>query len=200
MEGLVAMIAPLFRRERSLLRWVALRGAFTDMYICTVDPSSRVVPFYPVVETAMGVGHISAPGAAEEVISVAPEWVPRLTAEQRKGAALMFAAFQVQLFDYERYSKMNMEDVNQDRKCRLNDAMALASIAWAAVALLRLGIAQQEMTMVPEPDALEQPGWYTDPLWGKADRYWDGTDWTSRCRSPDGIEGLAPLRPAPTGI
>ena len=61
MEGLAAKIAPLFERERSLLRWVALRGAFTDMYINTIDPASRVLPFFPVVERTMGVGHISDP-------------------------------------------------------------------------------------------------------------------------------------------
>lgn len=198
MEGLVAKIKPLFDRERSLVRWVALRGAFTGTYIHTVDPNSRIVPFYPVVETTMGVGHISAPDAAEEVVDLAPEWVPRLTREQRTGAVALFAAVQFRVFDYERYSKMDMGEVNRDRKCFLNDQMALEFIAWNAVALLRLGIAQQEMT-APEPDALEEPGWYTDPLWGKAERYWDGTDWTSRSRVAGGSEVLSALRPAPAG-
>lgn len=33
LEGLVAKVAPLFARERSLIRWVALRGAFTDLFV-----------------------------------------------------------------------------------------------------------------------------------------------------------------------
>ncbi len=198
MEGLVAKVKPLFDRERSLVRWVALRGAFTTTYIHTVDPESRVVPFYPVVETTMGVGHVSAPGATEEVVDVAPAWVPRLTPDQRTGAVALFAAIQVRVFDYKRYSKMDMDDVNRDRKCYLNDQMALEFIVWNAVAMLRLGIAQQLMA-APEPDALGEPGWYTDPLWGRAERYWDGTDWTSRCRVPGGSEVLSALRPVPAG-
>ncbi|MGH3232158.1 MAG: DUF2510 domain-containing protein [Streptosporangiaceae bacterium] len=198
MEGLVSKIMPLFARERSLIRWVALRGAFTNTYIHTVDPESRVVPFYPVVETTMGVGHVSAPDMAEQIIDVAPEWAPRLTPEQRNGAMQLFAAVQVRVFDYDRYSQMDMDDVNRDRKCYLNDQMALEFIAWNAVALLRLGIAQQVMT-APEPDALETPGWYTDPLWGKAERYWDGSDWTGRCRVAGHGEVVSELRPVPAG-
>lgn len=196
METLVAKIEPLFSRERSLIRWIALRGAFTDMYVHTVDTASRVTPFYPMVETVMGVGNLYAPGAAEEVIDIAPEWAAQLTVEQRTSAVALFAGIQARVFDYERYSKMDIGDVNRDRNCHLSDQIALNFIAWAAVALLRLGIAQQQMTS-PEPDALEQPGWYTDPLCGDADRYWDGRDWTNRCRAPSGVEELVPLRPAP---
>jgi hypothetical protein len=74
METLVAKIAPLFEKERSLLRWVALRGAFTDLYINTIDRASMVLPFFPTVERVMGVGQLSEPGAAEQVIDVAPAW------------------------------------------------------------------------------------------------------------------------------
>lgn len=194
MEELVAKIAPLFEKERSLLRWVALRGAFTDLYIHTIDPSSRVVPFSPAVETVMGVGNISEVGA-EPVIDVAPGWAPRLGQQQRSAAIQVFAAVQVRAYDYGRYSKMSVADVNQDRRCYLNDAMALDFIAWSAVALLRLGVAQQLMD-APEPDALEAPGWYTDPLFAKAERRWDGSDWTDLCRSGGG-EISTPLRPPP---
>jgi hypothetical protein len=195
LEGLVTKIEPLFSRERSLIRWVALRGAFTDLYAYTVDTSSRVVPFYPVVEGVMGVGNLYAPSAADEVIDIAPEWVAPLTTEQRTSAVALFAGIQARVFDYERYSKMDIEDVGRDRNCNLSDHTALNFIAWTAVALLRLGIAQQQMT-VPGPDPLERPGWYSDPLWESADRYWDSTDWTSRCRAPGGTEKLVPLRPA----
>jgi len=198
LEGLVAKIEPVFSRERSLIRWVALWGAFTDLYAHTVDTGSRVAPFYPVVETVMGVGNLYAPSAAEEVIDIAPGWVVHLTAEQRSSAVALFSGVQVRVFDYERYSKMDIADVNRDRNCNLTDQAALNFIAWTAVALLRLGIAQQQMTL-PEPDTLEEPGWYSDPLCENADRYWDGTDWTSRCRASGGAERLVPLRPAPRG-
>ena len=198
LESLVTKIEPLFSRERSLIRWVALWGAFPDLYAHTVDASSRVAPFYPVVETVMGVGNLYAPSAAEEVIDIAPEWVAHLTAEQRSSAVALFAGIQARVFDCERYSRMDIEDVNRDRNCNLSDQTALNFIAWTAVALLRLGIAQQQMTD-PEPAALEKPGWYSDPLWENADRYWDSTDWTSRFRTPSGAESLVPLRPASTG-
>jgi len=194
MEGLVAKIAPLFEKERSLLRWVALRGAFTDLYINTIDPTSRVFPFFPMVERVMGVGHLSEPGAPEQVIDVGPDWAPRLTQQQRTAAIQVFSAVQVRAYDYDRYSRIGVDEVNRDRKCYLNDAMALDFIAWSAVALLRTGIARQQMD-VPEPDALDVPGWYTDPLFAKAKRYWDGADWTDRCLSL-GDEISTPLRPS----
>ena len=194
MERLVARIDPIFAHERSLLRWVALRGALAQLYITTVDQSSAVVPFSPAVETAMGVGDVAPPGAAEPVLGVGREWASRLSAEQRQAVVGVFSALAVRLFDYERYSQMPIDEVNQDPRCRLNDAMALDFIAWSAVALLRTDLAQGFLH-APEPDALEQPGWYTDPLWGKAQRYWDGTDWTERARTSGGQESISRLRP-----
>lgn len=198
MEGLVAQIAPLFDKERSLLRWVALRGAFTHLHVLTVASSSRIVPFLPVIEVAMGVGDVSeAPGTAEPVIDVAPEWISRLSSEQRTGVIGVFKSLVGRLFDYDRYSNLSIDDVNRDPLYRrVNDAMALDFIAWSGVALLRTGLAQDIRT-APEPDALESPGWYTDPLWGKAQRYWDGTDWTERTRGSDGQEVTSRLRPVP---
>jgi hypothetical protein len=157
MEKLVARIEPIFADERSLLRWVALRGAFAQLYITTVDDSSAVLSFSPAVEKAMGIGDVAPPGAAEPVIGVGREWVSRLSAEQRQAAVGVFSALAVRLFDYERYSQMPIDEVNQDPRCRLNDAMALDFIAWSAVALLRTELAK-DFLHAPEPDALEQPG------------------------------------------
>jgi hypothetical protein len=108
----------------------------------------------------------------------------------------VFSALAVRLFDYERYSQMPVDEVNQDRRCWLNDAMALDFITWSAVALLRTDLAQGFLH-APEPDALDHPGWYTDPLWGKAQRYWDGTDWTENVRASGGQEAVSRLRPDP---
>jgi Protein of unknown function (DUF2510) len=190
MEGLVARIAPLFDRERSLLRWVALRGALAQLYISTVDGSSRLLPFSPSVVAAMGVVH----GDGEPPIDVATEWKSRLSGEQCTAVVGVFSALAIRLFDYDRYSKLTVDEVNQDPRCNINDAMALDFIVWSAVASLRTGLAAKYLT-APEPDALEQTGWYTDPLWGKAQRYWDGTDWTERVRVTDGQEGTSRLRP-----
>lgn len=195
MEGLVERITPLFDKERSLLRWVALRGAFTNLYIATVDITSMVVPFSPTVETAMGVGNIAAPEAAGPAIGIAPEWAPRLSDGQREAAVGVFGALTTRLFDYDRYSQLSIDEVNSDPRCWLNDAMALDFIAWSAVALIRTGMAENFL-VAPEPDALEQPGWYTDPLWGDDLRHWDGSDWTEMIRTSDGNEAISRLRPS----
>ena len=142
MEGLVARIAPMFDKERSLLRWVALRGAFAQLYISTVDSTSQMIPFSPVVETAMGVRSVAAPEAAGPAIEVAPEWASRLSEDQHHAVTGVFAALAARLFDYGRYSRLSVDEVNQDPKCWLNDAMALDFIAWSAVALLRTGQAE----------------------------------------------------------
>lgn len=198
MEGLVAQIAPLFEMERSLLRWVALRGALAHLYVMTVDSSSRAFPFLPVVEVAMGVGDVSeAPGTAEPVIDITPEWAARLSREQRTGVIGLFQSLVSRLFDYENYSNLAIDEVNKAPRYRtVIDAMALDYIAWSAVALLRTGLAQHILD-APEPDALESPDWYTDPLWAKAERYWDGTDWTDRVRTSNGQEATSRLRPLP---
>jgi Protein of unknown function (DUF2510) len=193
MERLVARIAPLFAKERSLLRWVALRGALTQLYLVALDSETGVVPVSQL-ETAMGVCEVPSAGTAELVCGVAPEWASRLTEEQRTAATQVYTAVKYRLFDYARYSEMTIDQVNQDRRCWLNDAMALDFIAWSAVALLRTGVAAR-LPAAPEPDALESPGWYTDPLWGKAQRYWDGADWTERVRTNDGHETTQRLRP-----
>jgi hypothetical protein len=194
MEGLVARITPLFDQERSLLRWVALRGALAHLYITTVEASSGSMPFSPAIETAMGVGNVAPPDAAEVIVGVAPEWESRLSPEQREAVIGVYASLTQRLFYYDRYSEMSVDQANQDPRCRLNDAMALDYIAWSAVALLRTGLAAGFMS-APEPDALERPGWYADPLWGKAQRYWDGSDWTDRARGSNGQEVTSRLRP-----
>jgi Protein of unknown function (DUF2510) len=183
LEGLVAKIEPIFRRERSLIRWVALRGAITHLYIHTFDPESRSVPFYPTVEMVMGVGHLSEPGDPNEVIGVGPDWSDRLDADQQTAAANIYRSVWVRLLDYERYSQLSVQVVNAEAHLQVNQAIGLDIIAWACVAALRLG---HEFGGHPKPDVLNHPGWYVEPLFGKTERYWDGTDWTQRCRVQSG--------------
>ena len=99
--------------------------------------------------------------------------------------------------DYQRYSKMNVEDVNADPWLSLyNKAVALDCIAWSVVLLSRLGTLSDTMQQVPQPDALTGPGWYPEPLFNKGERYWDGQDWTARCRIVSGrdrVETQIPL-------
>lgn len=195
MEQLVARLTPLFDKEKSLIRWVALRGALCSVYIYTLDPESRVLPFSPVLEGVMGIRRV-APGTAEETADVLPEWQDRLSPQQRAFAVQVYTAVREKAYDYERYSELDISTVNQDPRCYLDDAMALDFIAWSAVAFLRTGFGEHFMAM-PEPDALDAPGWYADPLWGKAKRYWDGSDWTDRGLTTERTEVSAPLRPPP---
>ncbi len=188
LEGLVAKIAPLFTRERSLIRWVALRGAFTELFVRIFDPESAVTSRADLIYT---MGFILDDTQNEPRFAVNPQW--QATPEQRQDALGIFSSVSIRVEDYDRYSQMNIADVNTDPHCQISNAVALDAIAWSATALLRLGIAQQLLAQVPEPDALTEPGWYTDPLWAKAERYWDGSDWTDRCRGQDGRQTSVPL-------
>lgn len=77
---------------------------------------------------------------------------------------------------------MNMDDVNADPFWKtVNHAIALDYIAWTSVALCRVRWLETALNM-PEPGLLETAGWYADPLWAKAERFWDGADWTARMR------------------
>jgi hypothetical protein len=194
LERLVAKVAPLFEREQSLIRWVALRGAFADLFIRIFDPDSAVV-LPGDLERVMGLEWVTD-AQGESHPDLAQPWRTTLSPEQRQDALGVASSVFIRAEDYGRYSKMNITDVNADPRCRIPKAAALDCIAWSAVALLRLEIAQQLFPQVPEPDALAEPGWYTDPLFAKAERFWDGFDWTAHCRRKDGrrfIETNVPL-------
>jgi hypothetical protein len=182
LEAVVETIRPVFSRDASLVQWVALRGALTSLYIDTLDPESRSVPFFPVVEVAMGVGHVGDVQRGDDSLGVAPAWVPQLSADQISAAVGIFAVVQLRLYRYEEYLEMPLAAVLADPSLRMNDAIALDVIAWATVAMHRLGLGHQLQRDAPEPDLLEAPGWYTEPLWSKGERFWDGRDWTSRVR------------------
>lgn len=184
-EAMVNKVAPVFALERSLLRWVALRGALTIMFINTLDSESRILPFSPSVEVAMGVGFVPGDDGRDEVIDVGPLWADKLTPDQKNAAIGLFSSFGFRLHDYARYSEMSMPDVNVDPRCHINDAMALDFIVWASVALLRMNLANPYLD-TPEPDALTVPGWYTEPNFAKSERYWNGQDWSGDCRVRSG--------------
>ena len=121
---------------------------------------------------------------------------PRMPAIMRDGAVALATMVTTFAANYERLLKMSNDQVNIDSfYARLDDVIALDCIVWCAVALLRLNLGQQWITRVPEPDALQVPGWYTDPLTGTFERYWDGADWTPSCRQANSrAEGRYPLR------
>ena len=184
LEGLVAKLIPLFEREQSLIRWVALRGALTELFVRVVDRSSAVIYPGELVEI-MGLEWIDD-AYDERHLNLAQPWRTTLSPEQQQAALGVARSIFMCSEDYARYSKMNVEDVNTDPHCQISQAKALDYIAWLAVAFLRLEIAQQIFSQVSEPDALPEPGWYTEPLFAKFERFWNGSDWTAACRVRDG--------------
>lgn len=184
LERLVTKVAPLFEREQSLIRWVALRGAFAELFIRIFDPNSAVASPEDL-EQAMGLTWVTDV-QGESHPDLAQTWRTTLSPDQRQAALGVASSVFIRAEDYGRYSRMSVQDVNADPRCQIPKAAALDCIAWSAIALLRLGVAQQFFPQVPEPDALPEPGWYTEPLFAKSERFWDGSDWTSRCRVRDG--------------
>ncbi len=181
LENLVGQIAPLFEAELSLVRWVALRGALAEMFIRVVDRESAARS--PAdLETVMGLEWVSDSNGDSYADLVEP-WRTDFSPAQRSAALGIASSVLIRAEDYPRYSALSVQAVNDDPQCSLmNRALALDTIAWSAVALLRLGVAQQLFSQVPEPDALDEPGWYPEPLFTKSERYWDGSDWTAACR------------------
>jgi Protein of unknown function (DUF2510) len=196
LEGLVAKIAPLYKVEQSLIRWVALRGAFTELFVRVIDPTSSMAP-PRALESVMGL-EWAADGSGQGRLQVSAAWRSRLSQEQCNNALGVASSVLVRGDDYARYSSLSVPEINADPLyARLGDAVAMDCLAWTAVALLRLGITQQFFDRIPEPDALPHPGWYPEPLFAKSERYWDGSDWTSACRVSNGrgfTEADVPLR------
>lgn len=186
LEGLVATIAPLFEREQSLIRWVALRGAIAWLYREILRPAGATRSPQQLAE-AMGLAWARGTAGACEL--VATEATGGLTGERRNVAIATANITANYLIYYQRIMQMTVPELNADAMCsQLDDDIALECIAWSAVACLRLGVDRQWLAQLPEPDALTEIGWYTDPLCGIYQRYWDGWDWTAECRTRNGDE------------
>jgi hypothetical protein len=190
LEEAVAAIAPLFQHERSLIRWVALRGGISSVYGATLRGDSPE----PVIELtqAMGLRLTDREGGG---VSVIPLTAGELPGRQLDAALALASAVYAFLWDYERFVGMTIDDMNgYPAFAALTDTGGLDCIAWSAVALLRIGRAQAIAEKVPEPDALTEPGWYVDPLFARYERYWDGSDWMSSVREVGGQQGTVSLR------
>lgn len=194
LEELVARIAPLFDREQSLIRWVALRGALADLHAKVVHPASAVVqPIH--IEQAMGFEWVDRYGDSH--LDVTAAWRTKLSPEVLEAVVGVASSVLRRVEEYPRYEAMSVHELMADKAGRtMSRALALDTIAWTAVAMLRLGVAQRFFGDIPEPDMLTVPGWYTEPLFAKAERHWNGTDWTGSCRVRNGrdyVETSSPL-------
>lgn len=194
LEELVGTVAPLFAREPSLVRWVALRGALADLYAKALHPESAIVSMEDI-EAAMGLEWTDR--GDESHAGVASAWQQTLPEDVERAVLGVAASVLTRAESYATYETMSVQDLNAHQAGRtMSPALALDTIAWISVAILRLEIGHLAADAVPEPDLLDVPGWYTEPLFAKSERYWNGTDWTDACRARDGrdyVEGDVPL-------
>lgn len=189
LEQLVSAIAPLFQREQSLIRWVALRGAIASVHNRTLSGES--LDDIIGMTAVMGLRLVQSQNGGISVTTL----TGGQPAGQEHNAALALAYVIYNfLWDYQRIEKMSIQDtIAYPPFATLTDAQAMDCIAWAATALLRTGCGREIVLKVPEPDALTEPGWYVEPLFAGFERYWDGSDWTSNVRKA-GRQGTVPLR------
>jgi hypothetical protein len=193
MEDLVGHIAPLFKREISLARWVAIRGAL--LFLDMIFPSDRE---WEELMPVMGLAPVNDPHTGKPTFVVLRQASP-VTAEAEGNILGLFWAITSRWELYAEVSEMTVQQVNADPQwARIGPGMALDFIAWTAIAMLRTGNASSELIRnMPEPGLLEQPGWYADPLFAKCERYWDGDDWADLVRVKNGRtwnESSVPLR------
>lgn len=196
LEQLLAVIAPVFEREQSMIRWAALRGGITSLYLQTMDqrPPDNLI----AVTEAMGLRLTTDQGGGVSVTELTQGQLP---GQQLSAALALGTTVYGLLAGYGRdgIAEKTMPETNAYPPfAALTDAGGLGCIAWSAVALLRVGSAQELAPVYPEPDALSQPGWYAEPVFGRFERYWDGSDWTSRVRGKSSEQSVS-LRLPPAG-
>jgi hypothetical protein len=169
MESLVAELKPVFAKEQSLVRWIALRGAclFLDM-VFSND--------WEVAAQAVGIkwnGHGDARLASSD----------GLTEQQIQGCVGLHESIRMKVAVYSELENMSLPAVLSDPRFRhIGTAAGFDYIAWASVVLLRTDRAEAVVDNFGEPGRMDEAGWYTEPLFSKSERYYDGSDWTARCR------------------
>lgn len=167
MEAIVAEIAPVFSREGSMVRWVALRGALLDLDIACPDLAS-----WESLVRAMGLQSRDGRITIVDGAHISPA-----EAEMAIGLAVSIHS---RLMRYAEAERASFTDMNSAPFwAAVQRSIGLDYICWTAIALNRVGHTPQPEL---EPGRLESPGFYAEPVFAKAERYWDGTDWTSRVR------------------
>jgi Protein of unknown function (DUF2510) len=83
-----------------------------------------------------------------------------------------------------RISTLSFGDVLADPSLVKTNDWHLDFVAWAARAFV--GGHLYNLMVIPPAQVLDIPGWYAEPVFAKSERFWDGTDWTSKCRIQDG--------------
>jgi hypothetical protein len=191
LEELVRIILPIFEKDKSLIRWTAIRSALALLYYQTVA-ERNATPFFPVVEVAMGVGHIGDVAAGDDTIGVSPQWAEKLTTEQISNATGIYSVVFSRVMKYGDLADLDFAGFVAHPACQISNPVGLDMMAWIAIALIRINAAETLLSL-PAPDRIVDSGWYTEPLVAKAERFWDGVDWTAQCRTQSGSFLSIPL-------
>ena len=83
-----------------------------------------------------------------------------------------------------RISGLSFKDVIADTSLVKTNDWHLDFISWAATVFV--GGKLYHMIQIPPAQILDVPAWYAEPVFAKSERFWDGNDWTSKCRVQDG--------------
>ncbi|HUC14656.1 MAG TPA: DUF2510 domain-containing protein [Acidimicrobiales bacterium] len=85
---------------------------------------------------------------------------------------------------YPKIESASFSDVLGDPTLFRNHDWHIDFTAWCAAAFaggnLHRTVLQAD---IPPAQALTDPGWYAEPVFSKCERYWDGRDWSARCRA-----------------
>jgi hypothetical protein len=169
MESVQPDLQIVFAKEQSLVRWIALRGALLFLSMAFHDD-------WGAAARAMGIHLGDSAG-------------PRLTDSeglsdgQIKRCVSLHNSIRMKVETYDELEHMSLPNVLRDPRFRnIGTAEGFDYIGWAAVALLRSGRAEIVLDNFGEPGRMDEPGWYTEPLFSKSERYYDGSDWTAQCR------------------
>lgn len=182
MEPLVELIKPVFAMERSLVKWVGLRGAIASLWQC--GPLS-----WEEMSRSVGLVPEERPDGVEWVLGDRPA---DMSDAAMAGALGVHASVMMKVANYDEIQSMSLDQVRSEPRWFLmtvNELHGYDYIVWAAIVTGRLEALNRLPAITaeaPEPSQLEEPGWYVDPMFAKADRYWDGTDWTAQCREAGG--------------
>lgn len=169
MESVALEMKKLFAKEQSLVRWVALRGAllFLQMSFSPEDWATACA--------TVGIGS----GADGELCLLNRDELPD---QQVQACVGLCASIESKLQIYDELEHMSLSAVLQDpRFSGVGTAVGYDYIGWTAIVILRSGPAEVT-SKFGEPGRIDSPGWYTEPMFSKSERYYDGSDWTDRCR------------------
>lgn len=87
--------------------------------------------------------------------------------------------------EYEsRIANLSFNDVLADPGLIKTVDWHLDFVTWAARAFVGGGL--DNMVTIPPAQVLDVPAWYAEPVFSKSERFWDGSDWTTKARVLDG--------------